>query len=122
MQHIIDIQTQEDVTVVGFAVQSIGGVGGVEELSVELRKFIAEHRPMKMVIDFGQVRFLSSQMLGLLVDVWRRLGEYQGRMIISGINPQLNRVFKITNLDKIFEFCPNKDEAVRRLTPNADNT
>jgi len=36
-------------------------------------------------------------------------------MLISGVNPQLNRVFKITNLDKIFEFYPDRSHAVEAM-------
>ena len=68
-----------------------------------------------MLIDFTGVKFFSSSMLGLLVDLWRRLKEYNGTMVISGINPQLTRVFKITNLDKIFEFYPDGASAVKTL-------
>ena len=34
------------------------------------------------------------------------------KIIISGINPQLGRVFKITNIDKIFKFYPDKQTAI----------
>ena len=69
----------------------------------------------KIVVDFDGVKFFSSQMLGLLVDVWRRVKEYDGTMLISGINSQLSRVFKITNLDRIFKFCPDKAAAMKTL-------
>jgi anti-anti-sigma regulatory factor len=49
------------------------------------------------------------------VDIWRKLGEYGGIMLISGINPQLNRIFKITNLDKIFEFYPDRAGAIKAI-------
>lgn len=55
-------------------------------------------------------------MLGLLVDTWRKLSDYGGIVLISGINPQLNRVFKITNLDKIFDFYPDRASAVKAIS------
>jgi anti-anti-sigma factor len=53
--------------------------------------------------------------LGMLVDIWRRLGEKGGTVAISGIDPQLSRVFKITNLDKLFQFYPDRQSAVDGL-------
>lgn len=120
-QPTIDIEVLDDVTVVSFTIHAISSVNGIEAVSEQIRAYIAEHQPEKMVVDFGKVKFLSSQMLGLLVDVWRRLGAYGGNMVISGINPQLNRVFKITNLDKIFEFAADRDSAVEQIKQSQVN-
>ena len=67
----------------------------------------------EMVIDFENVKFFSSAVLGLLLDIRAKLKTYEGEVVISGINPQLYRVFKITNLDKIFRFFPDKQSAIR---------
>ncbi len=112
---ILDIELDQDITVVSFMISSISGMSGIEQVSADLRNYIDEHQPQKLVIDFSQVKFISSQMLGLLVHSWRKLNEYGGKMLISGINPQLNRVFRITNLDKIFDFYQDKQAAVSNL-------
>ncbi|MHC4988999.1 MAG: STAS domain-containing protein [Planctomycetota bacterium] len=38
-----------------------------------------------------------------------------GSLLICGINPQLTRVFRITHLDKLFDFYDNLDAAVSAL-------
>jgi anti-sigma B factor antagonist len=76
---------------------------------------IRDSQPRKLVIDFSQVRFFSSQMLGLLVDLWRRMKDVGGSLTISGIDPQLTRVFRITHLDKLFNFYDNTESAVASL-------
>ena len=116
----IEITNIGDVTIVSFNSASISGADGIEEIISRLREFVTDNRPRKMVVDFGGVKFFSSQLLGLLVDVWRRLKDYDGRLVISGINPQLGRVFKITNLDRIFEFYPDRQSAVKAI--NADKS
>jgi anti-sigma B factor antagonist len=112
---IIEIETEGDVTVVSFGMESITGLSGLEQISRRLCALITDQKPRKIVIDFTGVKFFSSQMLGLLVDTWRKLSDYGGTVLISGINPQLNRVFKITNLDKIFEFYPDLASAVKAI-------
>lgn len=111
----IEITKTDGVVVVSFGLPSLDSISGIEQMSERLREFVAADKPQKMVIDFEGVKFFSSMMLGLLVDVWRRLKEYGGVMLISSINPQLNRVFKVTNLDKIFAFYPDRDSAVEVL-------
>ena len=114
-EQIIQISTDGNVTIVSFGSETITGLSGLEQINERLRSLIADDQPAKIVVDFDGVKFFSSQVLGLLVDVWRRLSDYGGIMLISGINPQLNRVFKITNLDKIFEFYPDRASAVKAM-------
>jgi len=112
-EQIMQISKEGDVTVVSFGLETITGLSGLEEISRQLRALINDEKPGKLIVDFAGVKFFSSQMLGLLVDTWRKLGDYGGTVLISGINPQLNRVFKITNLDKIFDFYPDQVSAVK---------
>ena len=76
---------------------------------------IKNQKPKNLLIDFTGVKFFSSQALGILLDAKKKLSALKGNVIISGINPQLYRVFKITNLDKIFKFYPDAKAAISDL-------
>jgi anti-sigma B factor antagonist len=111
----VEIITADDIAVVTFSSPSISASQGIDQMSQKINDFICANYPRKIIMDFFNVRFFSSQLLGLLLQVWRKLHGYGGRIVISGINPQLHRVFKITNLDKIFEFYPDKETALKAL-------
>ena len=111
----VEITSKPDVTIVSFNATSISGLAGIEEASKTISKFILDNCPRKIVVDFERVKFFSSQTLGLIMEMWKKLQNYGGKVVICGIEPQLHRVFKITNLDKIFEFFPDKDSAVAAL-------
>jgi anti-sigma B factor antagonist len=112
---IMQTETRGDILIVQFTAPAIGTAGNVQQLADDLHTLIEQTQPAKLIIDFARVSFFSSQMLGLLVDIWRRLKDCGGKLVISGINPNLTRVFRITNLDKVFEFYPDADAAVRAL-------
>ncbi len=112
---ILDIREENGVFVVSFKQASIGGIGEVEKIAEALRDLIQNADVCNMVVDFSNVSFFSSQMLGLLVDIWRRIKDKGGALLISGINPQLTRVFRITHLDKLFNFYENTEAAVSSL-------
>ena len=114
----VEIKNLGDVTVVAFNATSLCDIAGIERVSSRLRQLVADSRPKKMVIDFVNVKFFTSQVLGLLLDIWRKLQADGGQMVISGINPQLHRVFKITNLDKIFRFFPDSQAAINEFSNN----
>jgi anti-sigma B factor antagonist len=113
---VIDIKNENGVAVIKFSIPSISGTSGVEQVTAQIREFMQESKPTKIVVDFTGVRFFSSQMLGLLVDTWRKIQDDNGILAISGINPELTRVFKITNLDKIFKFYPDAISAVEDIS------
>jgi len=84
----------------------------IEAVHKQISRFVEEKRPAKLIIDFERVKFFSSQLLGMLLEIRSQLKAYDGEVVISAIEPQLHRVFKITNLDKIFRFFPDKEIAV----------
>ena len=112
---MLDVRTENGVFVVSFKQASIAGIGEVEKIAETLRGLIQDQDVCNMVVDFSNVSFFSSQMLGLLVDIWRRTKDRGGKLLISGINPQLTRVFRITHLDKLFDFHENTEAALSAL-------
>ena len=112
---MLDIRAENGVFVVSFRQASIGGIGEVEEIAETLRRLIQDGNVCNMVVDFSGVSFFSSQMLGLLVDIRRRIKDKGGTLLISGINLQLTRVFRITHLDKLFDFHETTEAAVSAL-------
>jgi anti-sigma B factor antagonist len=112
----INIEQNNDVAIVTFNIASISSVSDIERIAAQLRDFVDRSRPQRIIVDFTGVKFFSSQMLGLLVDIWKRLRDYDGLVAISGINPGLTRVFRITNLDKLFKFYPDLNSAVEGIS------
>jgi anti-sigma B factor antagonist len=107
----LSLTEQDGVVVAALNAESVS-VTELEAVSAILREYITRNRPSRLVFDLSRIRFLSSMTLGLLVDIWRRLKEIGGQMRICGIQPHLMRVFRITHLDRIFEFSPDCDHAL----------
>lgn len=111
---LVEFSVQDEIMVASLDAAVIH-TSGIDPIAHTLREAIDKHRPADLIIDFTRVRFLSSTMLGLLVDIWRRMKEYGGRIRICGIDPQLTRVFRITHLDRIFEFSTDQASAVEAM-------
>jgi anti-anti-sigma factor len=111
----VEITSEGNIAAVAFKATSISDVEGISSASKQIKDFIEKNRPNRIVFDFERVKFFSSQVLGLLLDIRAKLETYNGEVVISAINPQLHRVFKITNLDKIFRFFPDKESALRTV-------
>jgi len=114
----VEITSQGSMATVVFKATSISDVEGISCASKQIKEFIEKSHPSRIVFDFERVKFFSSQVLGLLLDIRSILQTYNGEVVISAINPQLHRIFKITNLDKIFKFFPDKESAFRAENEN----
>ncbi len=114
----LEITSEESVAVVAFKTSTLSDLDGIIAASKQIKEFIDKNRPNKMVFDFEGVKFFSSQVLGLLLEMRAKLQMYNGEVVISAINPQLHRIFKITNLDKIFRFFPDKEAAFKAMDTN----
>ncbi len=111
----IGITSEGSTVVVAFKSASVSDVDAITSAAKQIKEFIDGNQPNKLIFDFGSVKFFSSQVLGLLLDIRAKLETYNGEVVISAINPQLHRVFKITNLDKIFRFFPDKESALQTV-------
>jgi len=112
----VEITSETDIAVVAFKATSISNSQGINAVSKQITGYIVEKHPTRLVFDFERVKFFSSQVLGLLLDIRSKLMAFGGELVISAIDPQLYRVFKITNLDRIFKFFPDKDSAVKAFS------
>lgn len=108
----MEITNEAKAAVVAFKSPSMSDVDGIASAATKIKQFAEAHRPPTVIFDFEAVKFFSSQVLGLLLDVRQDVTTYGGEAVVSGINPQLHRVFKITNLDKVFRFFANRRDAV----------
>jgi len=111
----VEVTNEAGAAVVVFKSASISEVDIITASSNQIKAFIDENKPDKMIFDFEGVKFFSSQVLGLLLDIRAKLKPNDGEVVISAINPQLHRVFTITNLDKVFRFFPDKQSAIQAI-------
>jgi anti-sigma B factor antagonist len=111
----VEIIREGTAAIAAFKSTSISDVDKIAIASEQIKKFIKENQPKRLIFDFEKVKFFSSQVLGLLLDAREKLQTYNGEVVISAINPQLHRVFKITNLDKVFRFFPDRESAVKTI-------
>ena len=112
----IKITSQDNAGIVDFQSASICDADGIVTASEQIKEFINRNQPIRLIFDFEKVKFFSSQVLGSLLEIRAKLKAYDGEVVISAINPQLHRIFRITNLDKIFNFYPDKDSAIKKLS------
>lgn len=71
------------------------------ELDAELAK---AYSASAVVLDMREVTYIDSTALTCFIRLQKRLKENgPGRVQLSGVRPNVRRIFELTNLDQIFE-------------------
>lgn len=87
----------------------------IQALESSFLPLIEKESPIRLIIDFTNVKFLTSSVLGLLIRISKKIYESQGRLGLCCIQPKIFEIFKITRLDKIFEIYTFREGAVDAL-------
>lgn len=91
-----------DVTFVTFEDEKILDESQIRELQKELEPVIEKNQDNQLVLNFANVRFLTSAMLGLLVRIHKRVNERGGKLELRNLDDNLYKIFEITQLTKVF--------------------
>jgi anti-sigma B factor antagonist len=65
-----------------------------------------------LVMDFGEVDFLSSSGLRILVTTRKKLREMGGDVVLANPSQRAADSVEIAGLDKLFQSYPNREEAI----------
>jgi len=71
---------------------------------------------INLILDFRNVRFLSSAVLGLLIRISKRIYERAGQLRLCNIDPRIHEIFKITRLTKVFDIYQDVESAAESLS------
>jgi anti-anti-sigma factor len=100
-------------------VMTVGLKGRLDALSAKtveerILKLIGagEH---KLVIDLGEVGYISSIGLRVLLIAAKRLKTAKGQIAICAMQPPIKKVFDIAGFTALFKIFPTREEAVRAL-------
>jgi anti-sigma B factor antagonist len=74
---------------------------------------VEDEGPRRLLLDLSNVRFLSSNALGILVSLKKKVDAAGGRLRLCGLEPDLLELLRITNLDRIFEMYESREEALK---------
>ena len=87
-----------------------------QELCEELTQRVRYDSASLLVLDLGQVEFLSSTCLGSMVTFLQDLGHVRGRLALANCKPSVAFIFNVTRLDTVFSLYDDVDEACESVT------
>jgi anti-sigma B factor antagonist len=99
----IIVESGMDVTIVTFTEERIVDEEQIRKLQESFGPIIEKNEDKELILNFVNVKFMTSALLGLLVRVHKKVCELGGRLRLSNLDANLRKVFEITQLTKVFE-------------------
>lgn len=84
----------------------------LDELRAEIRQVFGECGGSHVLLDLGNVEFLSSAVLEMFSSFYRLLNATGGQLRLCGLKPSIADVFRTTNLDRLFLIHADVAEAL----------
>jgi anti-sigma B factor antagonist len=109
----LEVEDIGDVTVVNFVDRKILDEQNIQVIGEQLFSLVEEVGRRKLLLNFGNVEYLSSAALGKLITLNKKLQSHSGRLILCNIAPQIYEVFEITKLDKFFKIQKDEQAALQ---------
>ena len=86
---------------------------GVDTFREQMQKWMAEHETNRqIVLDAGEMAYIDSAGLGVLIALLKRATEHGGDIRIARLGNKARMVFEITRAFKIFEIFDTVEEAL----------
>ena len=105
----IDIQDMEGVSVLRIA-------GDIDvNTSPEVKKSfdnLVKEKKEKIVINFKDVAYVDSSGLATLVEIFKNLRAYGGKLKLSNLTSKVLGLFEITKLNKLFDIVEDEKDAI----------
>src|SRR3954454_3058142 len=106
----------EKYSVVEFRTPSLMDPIILEDIGKELYRLVDEEDRRKLVLDFERVQYLSSQAIGIILTLNKKLAALKySKMVLCGVGPKLMELIKITRLDRILTIKDTQQDAVKVL-------
>lgn len=103
----------DNVTQVEFIDRNILDEGNIQAIAEEIGRLIDAEREPRLLISFQNVDHLSSAALGALITINNKVRDRGGKLRLSNIDPQIQEVFVITRLTKIFQIHETAEDALK---------
>ncbi len=102
----------DDVLIISFPGEGHLDEADASDVHNQIISAIESRGAKKVVIDFANVSYISSAVLGTLVAVNRALGAKEGTLRLAGMRPEIYQLLQATNLHRFFTFSDDVQRAL----------
>jgi len=104
----------EKWTIVEFRTSTLMDPPVLEGIQNDLVRLVEEEDRRQVVLDFEKVQYVSSQAIGIIIQMNKKLKALKYSMLVlCSVPPKIMEVLKILKLDKLLKIVPTQHDAVK---------
>ena len=111
----LELEEVGEATVVTFVDKKILDEQNIQIIGEQLFDLVDNQGKKKILLNFGNVEFLSSAALGKLITLNKKVQQSGGKLAMCKIAREILEVFEITKLDKLFKIFKDEQAALQSL-------
>ncbi len=71
-----------------------------------------------VLLDMQRVTYMNSAAIGIIVDTFKNFRDNDGRLVLSGLTPDIAKLFEVTKLNRFIEIYADVGDAELKLVNN----
>ena len=79
-----------------------------------LLKFLDDTKPAKLVLNLGEVPYMDSSAIAVLVETLQKMRKTGGKVYLTNLQPRVKGLLEIARLDSIFGVVPTEADALAK--------
>lgn len=107
----IDSYAKDDILTIRVLDERLVEPEQLKRLFDDLQTLLGKSDEQQVILDFAPVRFMASAMLSKLVAFQKKCQEFRAKLKLCSVDPQIQEVFRITKLNKVFDIQPDEPTA-----------
>ena len=111
----LEIEAIGEVIVVTFRDRILLDRNEIELIYSQLCERIGKQPGIRLLIDFSAVQALSSEILGVLVNIGAKVKDAQGHLVLCNLHRTLEEIFEVTQLKNLLDVHPDRAVALEVL-------
>jgi anti-sigma B factor antagonist len=89
----------------------------IQHVGEELQRLLTDHGRSKILLDFSNVQYISSSMLGQLSRLAKEVDKAKGQLKLVGLGPVLRDTFRISHFESLFSIYDDQSSALKAFRP-----
>jgi anti-sigma B factor antagonist len=107
------VEHRGDVLIVKVAVHDLLEEAVIQDVGRRLGRLVTDSGCRQLVLDLSAVQDMSSEMLGELIALYKKLGS---RLALCGVQPAVAIMLEWTKLNRLFRIVADRDAALQAMT------
>ncbi|GMQ59122.1 anti-sigma F factor antagonist [Vallitalea sediminicola] len=82
----------------------------------KIDKLIIKHNIKCVIFNFSNTKFMDSSGIGVIMGRYKNIKNMGGNVVVTNVNPRMDRIFKISGLYRIIDSYDSVDKALKNIS------